>query len=378
MIKEPVWQQRKKQIKGKEHTFTWWVIIAVLLALIAHVVLLILSDRVSLFTILDRPEPLKTRPLQVMGVMEVPDEVPENLEVDHVPEPSADLLLDDIEDAFPALKDLELDISPKVKQPELALQMKRPAIEGEKLSRILEATKGPQLKAPDLSDLGVSQRHFKEAAAGQLVVDAGASVADLLDPLDLSAHGLKGGGGGLTEEGVREGYRSLDSLIGLSPEILNASKSMIGSDLLFAYNQAVLKDAARLTLMKVAMLIEMNPRMYCWVEGHADLIGGTDYNDQLSEKRAAAVQAYLVETLRLPEKRIIAMGLGQSEPLVLEGSAEEQALNRRVEIKMRKEKPALKPLIQKAESTPEILEEEVPPRAEPVEEDTPPKAELVE
>ena len=33
--------------------------------------------------------------------------------------------------------------------------------------------------------------------------------------------------------------------------------------------------------MKVAMLIDRNPNLYCWIEGHTDLFGGDEFNLEL-------------------------------------------------------------------------------------------------
>jgi OmpA-OmpF porin, OOP family len=51
------------------------------------------------------------------------------------------------------------------------------------------------------------------------------------------------------------------------------------------------------------------------VSGHADRIGNTDYNQQLSQRRAAAVKAYLVGQ-GIAEQRIETASLGESQPVV--------------------------------------------------------------
>jgi hypothetical protein len=91
--------------------------------------------------------------------------------------------------------------------------------------------------------------------------------------------------------------------------------------------------------MKVALLIDKHPNLICWVDGHTDLIGSDEPNLLLSQRRATAVKEWLVETLDLDEKRVAVRGFGKSSPLVKQGTVEEQAPNRRVEIKMRKTRP---------------------------------------
>ena len=87
------------------------------------------------------------------------------------------------------------------------------------------------------------------------------------------------------------------------------------------------------------MLIDRNPSMYCWVEGHTDTFGGDALNESLSAKRSQAVKDWLVKSLQLEPKMIVIRSFGKTSPIVLTGSKEDQAPNRRVDIKMRKERP---------------------------------------
>lgn len=53
------------------------------------------------------------------------------------------------------------------------------------------------------------------------------------------------------------------------------------------------------------------------VQGHADRLGTTEYNQTLSMARAEAVKAYLVSSGRLDGSRIVATGRSESEPVTL-------------------------------------------------------------
>ena len=66
--------------------------------------------------------------------------------------------------------------------------------------------------------------------------------------------------------------------------------------------------------------------------GHTDAMGSQAYNQPLSERRAAAVKSYLVERFPLPPQRIQAVGRGETD--LLYSDAADQALNRRVEIRI--------------------------------------------
>jgi len=71
------------------------------------------------------------------------------------------------------------------------------------------------------------------------------------------------------------------------------------------------------------------------VEGFASSDGGADHNRRLSQRRADAVVAYLVETNLIPPRRIVApVGVGSAQPIADDVSREGREQNRRVEVKM--------------------------------------------
>lgn len=67
------------------------------------------------------------------------------------------------------------------------------------------------------------------------------------------------------------------------------------------------------------------------IEGHTDSQGSDAYNQDLSERRAEAVRNYLVQG-GFDSQRIQSHGMGESNPIANNGSAEGRANNRRVEI----------------------------------------------
>jgi outer membrane protein OmpA-like peptidoglycan-associated protein len=64
--------------------------------------------------------------------------------------------------------------------------------------------------------------------------------------------------------------------------------------------------------------------------GHTDSSGSDEYNQKLSEQRAAAVQAYL-SSKGLKSSRFTVLGKGESEPIETNDTAAGRAKNRRVE-----------------------------------------------
>lgn len=70
------------------------------------------------------------------------------------------------------------------------------------------------------------------------------------------------------------------------------------------------------------------------VEGFTDSTGSFEYNQTLSEKRAASVAQYLANT-GVHSNRINTQGYGERYPIADNATEQGRALNRRVEIKIR-------------------------------------------
>jgi len=103
------------------------------------------------------------------------------------------------------------------------------------------------------------------------------------------------------------------------------------SDVLFDFNKASLKPGAREKLAKVAGIVLAYPGLNLALEGHTDSIGGDEYNMVLSEKRADAVREYLVAQ-GVSSNSVTAKGLGKSDPVATNATAEGRQRNRRVEM----------------------------------------------
>lgn len=70
------------------------------------------------------------------------------------------------------------------------------------------------------------------------------------------------------------------------------------------------------------------------VAGHCDIVGTDEYNQKLSERRAASVKAYLAEKGGVAPATIRPVGYGKSRPLVPNTSPANRQRNRRVEVSL--------------------------------------------
>ena len=73
-----------------------------------------------------------------------------------------------------------------------------------------------------------------------------------------------------------------------------------------------------------------NPDTNINIYGHTDSKGTDEYNLSLSDRRAAAVKAYLVSK-GIASSRIHTMGVGEKEPVASNDTDAGRAENRRVE-----------------------------------------------
>jgi outer membrane protein OmpA-like peptidoglycan-associated protein len=103
------------------------------------------------------------------------------------------------------------------------------------------------------------------------------------------------------------------------------------SDVLFDFNKYSLKSEAREKLAKISGILLAYPDLKVQVEGYTDNIGSDDYNQQLSEKRADSVRAYLVSQSVAGES-ITAEGYGKTNPIADNATSSGRAQNRRVEL----------------------------------------------
>lgn len=101
---------------------------------------------------------------------------------------------------------------------------------------------------------------------------------------------------------------------------------------LFVTGKAELLPLAKQKLDEVAKaLTDLDAKQTITVEGHTDSRGADDMNLKLSEDRANAVRAYLVERGVKPD-RIKSVGRGEATPIASNDTPEGRANNRRVEI----------------------------------------------
>jgi outer membrane protein OmpA-like peptidoglycan-associated protein len=110
----------------------------------------------------------------------------------------------------------------------------------------------------------------------------------------------------------------------------------LDADVFFDFDKHDLRRDARDTLAGVAEQISADGATQLHIGGHTDAKGDNDYNQRLSERRAAAVEAFLAD--HLDGVRMTTEGFGETQPVAPnetpdgEDNPDGRALNRRVDI----------------------------------------------
>jgi outer membrane protein OmpA-like peptidoglycan-associated protein len=111
----------------------------------------------------------------------------------------------------------------------------------------------------------------------------------------------------------------------------NKFKVTLPSDLLFEQDNSILRPEAGLILDKIVSDLRSYPSNTIRIAAHTDDDDSADANQELTFRRAKAVQQYLISALG-DRYRWIVLGYGGTHPLVTNDTDANRQRNRRVEI----------------------------------------------
>ncbi len=134
----------------------------------------------------------------------------------------------------------------------------------------------------------------------------------------------------VTKDGTDDGLKNVKKDFNDAKRTEEGIKFSISSDLLFPTNSSYLSEKAKAEVSKLAVILKENNNKIK-VDGYTDATGTVEYNQWLSDKRAASVKKFLVDS-GVQEARITAKGFGQSNPVGDNKTPEGRQKNRRVEV----------------------------------------------
>ena len=91
-------------------------------------------------------------------------------------------------------------------------------------------------------------------------------------------------------------------------------------DVHFDFDKSTLTPEAQVILKKSIQLLKENPKSQIRIAGYTSASGTEDYNQKLSERRAKAVQEYLINEGIITPDRLSTIGYGESYPSAYEAA----------------------------------------------------------
>lgn len=332
----------------------WWTSLAILLSVLLHVVLVIVFDVIKieqwtgpidpnqrLLSFKTARVPTVDKALLEDLAFDTPDtpaEEPEPAIAD--PTPLVDTSLDEFE-LQEMLADKEVKLTPQVSEAtqvvtEDTAQMRKPSAPGPDFDNVQAVSaEAFEVELKTMRTNLLSSRRASEFQPSLELNELATNMDEGDDFLHASAKALTKGTG---DEAVVEGFSNLNDLLAQTGPLADNTKPILmPTDLLFEYDSYALREEAKLSLMRLGILIQRNPTSEFVIEGHTDSFGNDEYNRQLSIQRANVVRDWLVNSLRIETNNIRTVGFGESRPIVdPRGDVDQQILNRRVEIEINK------------------------------------------
>lgn len=143
---------------------------------------------------------------------------------------------------------------------------------------------------------------------------------------------------------VENDLDELNDFIGEEDVSVEEGTIVMRSDILFPYDKWKIEDISpkgKERLLRIGMnlktfILEKESKLFrIVVEGHTDSFGPERYNQELSFKRSQSIVTYWEQNGFSPKDfNIVPCGLGEMRLKELHGSKEEQAVNRRIEIRL--------------------------------------------
>jgi OOP family OmpA-OmpF porin len=102
----------------------------------------------------------------------------------------------------------------------------------------------------------------------------------------------------------------------------------------FGFNKDNLTPKAKEALDQLAGSISSTKGYIIALEGSTDSVGSSEYNYDLSQRRANAVIQYLASKYNVPAHKIYVIGLGKDKPVESNKTSQGRADNRRVDVRL--------------------------------------------
>jgi len=132
-------------------------------------------------------------------------------------------------------------------------------------------------------------------------------------------------------------YYETSKAIKLPPLVVGSR--IVLNNIFFDFDKSTLRQTSNIELKNILKFLTKYPKLFVELDGFTDSKGTKEYNEKLSQDRAAAVVAYLVNN-GIDKARLTSKGYGETKPDAPNEDAEGndnpegRQLNRRVELKI--------------------------------------------
>jgi outer membrane protein OmpA-like peptidoglycan-associated protein len=115
-------------------------------------------------------------------------------------------------------------------------------------------------------------------------------------------------------------------------DVLEAEGRVSTQGIYFDTNSDRIRPESTPTLKEIGKMLQDHPDLRISIEGHTDSDGDDAHNQDLSERRAASVKAFLVEAYEIDASRLESAGFGETAPVAPNDTPEGKQQNRRVDL----------------------------------------------
>jgi len=166
---------------------------------------------------------------------------------------------------------------------------------------------------------------WSSANASNATIDQGVGKVDLsgsrqVCPRSTTQYTIAAAGEG--------GSRSASTTVTVAAKVIDRLTLHVNFD----FDKATIRNADIAELRKAVDFVKKYQGYKVSIEGHTDNIGSEQYNQRLSERRAAAVKEYVLKQGVADGARIKTKGYGKSKPIADNSTEKGRFENRRVEI----------------------------------------------
>lgn len=182
------------------------------------------------------------------------------------------------------------------------------------------------------------EREMSNTGKGALIGAAGGAVIGAISGKTQTAliaagvGALAGGAVGLYMD--RQENKIRDQLSGTGVSVTRQGDNIhlnMPGNITFATNSPNINSSFYPVLNSVALVLKEYEKTLIQVAGYTDSTGTAEYNQTLSERRAASVGNYL-QAQAITAVRVQTFGMGQSNPIASNNTAQGRQQNRRVEM----------------------------------------------